>query len=164
MPLWFGKVQFDYGKKEVLFQRAFPQAGERFILKPKDYDELYHELNAARQVKKRVLDSCVGPVVYFRNVRLPQSSHKYSIHIVILRSAKGFEAQLRVHPLCPAGFIQTEVPDYSARNRGKDSEIRFRDLGFPILRRDRLLPLPEEWYPSPSAALTAKLMEEEEEA
>ena len=166
MRVWNAKVYFDHTRRRVVFEH---KPGQRFELKPRDYEELYHEWNHIKTIKKKTLDSLPGPCVYFSKVKLPQSAHKWDIRIVILRTPLGFEAHLRVHPLCSEGFIRTRA-DYEARHRASgdngegekknEVQIDFEDFGFPLLRSDQLSPLPAAWYPTPSAALTASLLEE----
>ena len=157
MQVWNAKVRLEHSTKTVHFERTYPSPGQPFTLKARDYEELYHEFCQAKSISKKKLNSLPGPCVHSCKVKLPHSGNKLDIRIIILRTTVGFEAHLRVYPLCKEGFIKTEA-NYKARQRGEPTTgPQFIDFGFALLRSDELLPIPATWYPSPSATVLASL-------
>ena len=53
MRVWNAKVYFDHATRRVVFEH---KPGQRFELKPRDYEELYHEWNHIKSIKKTTLD------------------------------------------------------------------------------------------------------------
>lgn len=110
-------IYFDYEKKKAVFYKIGNEEDpniqydekQRFDLKPLDYEVLYEEFTRVKNMHKRELDNAFGPVVYTKNIFLPQSSNKYKMKIEVLRTAYGYSAYLRVVPLCKEGFARTKV-------------------------------------------------------